>query len=151
MIGHLQRNKVNIYRQGSLYIRYTIAPAGDKQRARQSGKRADVLLQVNVSGEESKFGMDPGRVGEFLEQAIELENVHVRGLMTIAPYTENPEETRPVFARLREIFEKFKAEKLPGVDMDFLSMGMTGDFTVAIEEGANMVRIGTGIFGSRGH
>lgn len=153
MIGHLQRNKVKyiIDKVTLIHSVDTIELAKEiNKRAVQAGKRADVLLQVNVSGEESKFGMDPGGVYDFLEQARGLGNVHIRGLMTIAPYTDNPEETRPVFARLKAIFEEIKAAKPPGVDMDYLSMGMTGDYVTAIEEGANIVRIGTGIFGPRG-
>ncbi|HZX46358.1 MAG TPA: YggS family pyridoxal phosphate-dependent enzyme [Clostridia bacterium] len=153
MIGHLQRNKVKyiIDKVALIHSVDTIELAEEiNKRAGQAGKRADVLLQVNVSGEESKFGMDPGRVFDFLERAQGLENVHIRGLMTIAPYTDNPEETRPVFARLKAIFEEIKAAKPTGVDMDYLSMGMTGDYVIAIEEGANIVRIGTGIFGPRG-
>ena len=153
MIGHLQRNKVKyiIDKVALIHSVDTIELAEEiNKRAGLAGKRTDVLLQVNVSGEESKFGMDPGSVFDFLQQAQGLQNVHIRGLMTIAPYTDNPEKTRPVFARLKAIFEKIKAAKPPGVDMDFLSMGMTGDYEVAIEEGANIVRIGTGIFGPRG-
>lgn len=153
MIGHLQRNKVKyiIDKVALIHSVDTIELAEEiNKRAGQAGKRADVLLQVNVSGEESKFGMDPGRVFDFLERAQGLENVHIRGLMTIAPYTDKPEETRPVFARLKAIFEEIKAAKPTGVDMDYLSMGMTGDYVIAIEEGANIVRIGTGIFGPRG-
>lgn len=153
MIGHLQRNKVKyiIDKVALIHSVDSIALAEEiNRRALQAGRRIDVLLQVNVSGEESKYGMSQGAVQGFLERAKEMQNIHIRGLMTIAPYTHDPEEVRPVFARLKDIFEEIKTAAIPRVDMDFLSMGMTGDYTVAIEEGANIVRIGTGIFGSRG-
>lgn len=153
MIGHLQRNKVKyiIDKVSLIHSVDTIALAREiNKRAEKSKKRLDILLQINVSGEESKFGMDPGKVRDFLQQTESLKNIHIRGLMTIAPFTDNTEEVRPVFARLKEIFESLKTNGYEGADMDYLSMGMTGDFEVAIEEGANIVRIGTGIFGARG-
>ncbi|NLO25096.1 MAG: YggS family pyridoxal phosphate-dependent enzyme [Clostridiales bacterium] len=153
MIGHLQRNKVKyiIDKVSLIHSVDTIALAREiNKRAEKIRKRANVLLQINVSGEESKFGMEPVTVRDFLQQAEGLKNIHIRGLMTIAPFTNNPEEVRPVFARLKELFEAIKAGKSEGVDMDYLSMGMTGDYEVAIEEGANIVRVGTGIFGARG-
>ena len=144
MIGHLQRNKVKyiIDKVSLIHSVDTIALAREiNKRAEKIRKRANVLLQINVSGEESKFGMEPVTVRDFLQQAEGLKNIHIRGLMTIAPFTNNPEEVRPVFARLKELFEAIKAGKYEGVDMDYLSMGMTGDYEVAIEEGANIVRL----------
>jgi hypothetical protein len=152
MIGHLQRNKVKyiIDKVALIHSVDTAALAREiNRRAIQKNIKAEVLLQVNVSGEESKFGLNPDQITVFMEQVKDLHNIHIRGLMTIAPYTDNPEEARPVFAKLREVFEGIRAAKYPGVDMDFLSMGMTGDYAVAVEEGANIVRIGTGIFGRR--
>jgi hypothetical protein len=152
MIGHLQRNKVKyiIDKVALIHSVDTVALAEEiNKRALQTNRKADVLLQINVSGEDSKFGLCAGHIKRFIEQTEGFQNIHIRGLMTIAPYTDNPEEARPVFSKLREIFEKVRAEKYQGVDMDYLSMGMTGDYSVAIEEGANIVRIGTGIFGSR--
>ncbi len=152
MIGHLQKNKVKyiVDKVKLIHSVDNIALAEEiNRRALQKNIIADILVQINVSGEESKYGLHPDSFYGFLEKAGDFKNVHIRGLMTIAPYTDNPEEVRPVFAELKKIFEYAKDEKITGVDMDYLSMGMTGDFTVAIEEGANIVRIGTGLFGRR--
>lgn len=152
MIGHLQKNKVKyiVDKVKLIHSVDNIALAEEiNRRALKKNIIADILVQINVSGEESKYGLHPDSFYGFLEKAGDFKNVHIRGLMTIAPYTDNPEEVRPVFAELKKIFEYAKDEKITGVDMDYLSMGMTGDFTVAIEEGANIVRIGTGLFGRR--
>lgn len=152
MIGHLQRNKVKyiIDKVALIHSVDSISLAREiNKRAGKSGKRMQVLVQINVSGEKSKYGIDPDHVHEFMEQAEGLENIHIMGLMTIAPYVQDPEEARPEFSKLRGIFEDVKDNKYSGVEMELLSMGMTGDYKVAIEEGANIVRIGTGIFGKR--
>ncbi|HHV72695.1 MAG TPA: YggS family pyridoxal phosphate-dependent enzyme [Clostridia bacterium] len=149
LIGHLQRNKVKkvigkfdlIHSLDS----YPLALEINKQ-AIKLGQTVDVLIQVNVAGEESKFGISPEKLTDFILQLAELPALKIKGLMTIAPYTQNPETVRPVFRKLRELREEIAAQ---GIPIEYLSMGMTNDFEVAIEEGANLVRIGTGIFGER--
>ncbi len=153
MVGHLQRNKVKhvIDKVSLIHSVDTIALAEEiSKRARRIKREIDVLIQINVSGEDSKFGAEPGKAHELVQRAGSLNNVNIKGLMVIAPFTDNAEEVRPVFAKSKEIFEDLKSRGYEGVDMEYLSMGMTGDFEVAIEEGANIVRIGTGIFGQRG-
>jgi len=146
LIGHLQTNKAR--RAVALFdIIHSVdsvrlAEALDRHCA-ELAKKMPVLLQVNVSGEESKEGLEPAQLPETLEKLLKLENLEVRGLMTIAPYAAEPEQTRPVFSGLRQLFEKHH----PGTSSwRELSMGMTNDFMVAIEEGATMVRIGRAIF-----
>lgn len=154
MIGHLQRNKVKyiIDKVSLIHSVDTVALAREiDKRAQGIRRKVDILLQLNVSGEGSKFGIAPEEIHDFLRQTEGLNSVNVKGLMTIAPFVDNPENIRPVFARLKEIFEELKTKKYKGMDMEYLSMGMTGDFEIAIEEGANIVRIGTGIFGARGY
>ncbi|MBN2026253.1 MAG: YggS family pyridoxal phosphate-dependent enzyme [Actinobacteria bacterium] len=146
-IGHLQRNKVNMV-VGKVALIHSV----DSRRLLESvAARAgelevvqDILLQVNVSGEESKYGMQESEVERTLAAALDLPGVRVRGLMTIAPLG-SPEEARTCFRRLRELEDKLVRDH-PVQDLDILSMGMTQDFEVALEEGANMVRIGTAIF-----
>jgi hypothetical protein len=152
MVGHLQRNKVKkalgmfdlIQSVDSLRLLNEI----DK-RAMQMGKIADVLVQVNTSGEETKYGLSPDEVIQFMEIASQKEHIRVRGLMTIGPLVDDPEKARPSFVMLRRIKEKVEGMNLPRIEMVYLSMGMTDDFEVAIEEGSNMVRIGRAIFGER--
>lgn len=146
LIGHLQTNKVR--RAVALFDiihsidSFRLAQTVDRHCA-EAAKKMPVLIQVNVSGEASKEGLDPAELGQVLEQVLGLQHLEVRGLMTIAPYAAEPEETRPVFAGLRTLFEKHN----PGIaSWRDLSMGMTNDFGVAIEEGATMVRIGRAIF-----
>ena len=150
LVGHLQTNKVKyaieifdcIHSVDSIKLAEEI----DK-RSLQFGKTTNVLVEVNVSGEETKYGIKPEEVEPFLKEISEFSRIRVRGLMTIAPITEDKEEVRPYFRKLRELFEKIKIKNIKNIRMDYLSMGMTEDFEVAIEEGANMVRIGRGIFG----
>lgn len=146
MIGHLQRNKVAhalrmfqlIHSVDSLRLLEAI-----ERKSREFGITARVLLQVNVSGEETKGGFKPEELGRVLDAVAGLDRVQVMGLMTIAPYTDNPESVRPVFARLRQLAQMDPSR------LRHLSMGMSGDYQIAIEEGATMVRIGTAIFGPR--
>jgi pyridoxal phosphate enzyme (YggS family) len=112
-------------------------------------KQMDVLIEVNIAGEESKHGIAPDEVAEFLENILEFTHLRVRGLMCVAPYVENPYNNRVYFANMRRIFIDINEKHRHNVLLDHLSMGMTHDFEVAIEEGSTMVRIGTGIFGSR--
>ena len=150
LVGHLQTNKVKyaieifdlIHSVDSIKLAKEI----DK-RSLQFGMITNVLVEVNVSGEETKYGIKPEEVKLFLKEISEYSRIRVRGLMTIAPMAEDTEEVRPYFRKLRELFKEIKIKSIKNIKMDYLSMGMTEDFEVAIEEGANMVRIGRGIFG----
>jgi pyridoxal phosphate enzyme (YggS family) len=150
LIGHLQTNKVKdavrIFSLIHSVDSMRLAEAIDSQAAK-TGKVQDVLLQVNVSGEKTKFGLGPDVVEGVLEECSLLANIDVKGFMTIAPQADDPEEARPYFRRLREIRDY--AEKSRKAKYGILSMGMTGDFEVAVEEGATIVRVGRAIFDSR--
>ena len=154
MIGHLQANKVK-YLPGRVCMIHSVdnvklAQEIEKQFAK-TDEKIDVLIEVNMAQEESKFGLSAEDTPEFVKEICELPHLNIRGLMTIAPYTENPESNRQYFKGLRELKERINSMNLPGVLMDTLSMGMTGDYEVAIEEGATFVRVGTGIFGERNY
>ena len=151
LIGHLQTNKVRsvidrvclIHSVDSMHLAKEI----DK-RAAGAGKVMDILIQVNAAGEESKFGLGTEEAKILVKDAAsQLKNVKIRGLMEIAPYAEDPEDVRIWFRQVRQLFEELKSSCLP--DMDILSMGMSHDFEVAIEEGATHVRVGIAIFGER--
>lgn len=152
LIGHLQTNKVR-----QVLPLCDLIHSVDSERlaaeidrvAGRIGKRQDVLLQVNVAGEDSKFGIAPSELEAMATMLSKLENVRLCGLMTIAPFYEEAEAARPVFKELYRMFTALKAAELPGTAVEWLSMGMTNDYTVAVEEGANLVRIGTAIFGPR--
>jgi hypothetical protein len=119
---------------------------------KEAGKRnkiLPVLIQVNISGEETKSGIDPAGTRQLLQQVALLPSLSVQGLMTMPPWFENPEEARPYFIALRKLRDELAGEKIPNVSLKELSMGMSGDFETAIEEGATLVRIGTAIFGER--
>lgn len=151
MIGHLQRNKVK-YIVGRVSMiqsldRWSLAEEIQK-RAEKKDVAVPVLVQVNLAGEDTKFGLAGNEVLDFLTDVARLDKIRVKGLMTIAPYVQDPEEVRPVFREMRHLADNLRG-KIPGVSMDYLSMGMTNDFEVAIEEGANMVRIGSALFGPR--
>jgi len=150
MIGHLQRNKVKpvlplvryVHSVDSLRLAEEIQAAAPKlERVPQ------MLLEVNVSGEGTKFGVAVGAALHLAEQIDTMEGLQLAGLMTMAPASENPEDARACFVRLREIFEEIRFKKIGGKNFRHLSMGMSGDFEVAIEEGATMVRVGTALFG----
>ena len=151
MIGHLQTNKcreaVELFEMvqsvDSLHLAEEL-----NQRAEQAGKRLPILLEANIVGEASKFGYPPDRLLAQLEQLNALPRLEIHGLMTIPPWSPLPERARPVFRKLRDL--KAQCEQILGAPLPHLSMGMTGDFEVAIEEGATMVRIGTALFGERG-
>ena len=119
------------------------------QEAVKKGVTANILIEVNVAGEDSKFGVAPEETAALAEAISKLPNIAVKGLMTIAPFVENAEENREVFRNLRKLSVDIEEKKFNNVTMAVLSMGMTGDYEVAIEEGATMVRVGTGIFGER--
>ena len=152
LVGHLQRNKVKsalglfemIHSVDSLRLAKEIG-----KRAAQAGVTARALVQVNTSGADSQFGSEPDATVELVGRISEVEGLGVEGLMTIGRFLPDPEAVRPCFVQLRKLREKVAAARLPGVSMAHLSMGMTGDFEVAIEEGATMVRVGSAIFGSR--
>ena len=115
----------------------------------KKGVETDVLIEVNAAGEESKFGVSPEEVLSLVTAVSELPAVHIKGLMTIAPYTENPEENRKYFSLLKQLSVDITRKNVDNVSMSVLSMGMTNDYEVAVEEGATYVRVGTGIFGLR--
>lgn len=152
MIGHLQRNKVKyiadkvtlIHSVDSLRLAETIEQEGIRHN-----RIIPVLIEVNVAGEESKFGVSVEETIPLISQIAQLPHVKIQGLMTIAPFVEDPEENRPVFAALRQLSVDIKGKNMNNVDMAILSMGMTNDYEIAVEEGATMVRVGTGIFGAR--
>lgn len=152
MIGHLQRNKVKqvagitdlIQSVDSLRLCEELQAYGAKH-----DQVINILLQVNASGELSKYGIAPPAVTHIAEQVDAMMHLRLRGLMTMAPLSDDPEEVRSVFRRTRELFEEVKTESFIGSDFNILSMGMTNDFEIAIEEGANVVRVGRAIFGER--
>lgn len=150
-IGHLQTNKVNkiIGKVALIHSLDRWALAEElHQAAIKAGQVAKVLVQVNVAGEKTKYGLDQSETVDFVAAAAELAGLSVQGLMTIAPWSANPEEVRPVFRGLREIARKVE-DRVAGSRMNYLSMGMSGDWEVAVEEGANILRIGTAVFGER--
>lgn len=154
MIGHLQTNKVKyiidkaelIHSVDSLKLAETI-----EKEAAKHDLIADILVEVNVAEEESKFGMKMEEVIPFVEKVSAFPHVLVRGLMTIAPFVEDPEENRSIFADLHKLYIDIKKKNHDNDTVSVLSMGMTNDYEVAIEEGATMVRVGTGIFGARNY
>lgn len=152
LIGHLQKNKVKYIVDKVELIHsldsYDLALEIER-RAGDIGRTIHCLVQVNVSGEETKYGIEPNEVATFINKLEDLKYVQVDGLMTIAPYTEDNEETRVYFKRLKNIFDDISTLNLKNSSMKYLSMGMSNDFEVAIEEGANLVRIGSAIFGDR--
>ena len=154
MIGHLQRNKVKYLPGRAVMIHsvdsLSLAEEISKEYMKH-GLTADILLEVNVAGEESKFGVAPDDVLPLVKEIAKLDHIHVEGLMTIAPFVENAEENRPVFRKLRQISVDIKEQNIDNISMNALSMGMTVDYDVAVEEGATMVRVGTAIFGKRNY
>lgn len=154
MIGHLQRNKVKyivgktalIHSVDSLRLAKTIDEEAGKKNV-----TADILIEVNVAEEESKFGVTCAEVLPLIQEIAGYPNIRVQGLMTIAPYVEDEEENRQYFQKLKKLAVDIKAKNIDNVCMDVLSMGMTGDYHTAIEEGATCVRVGTGIFGERNY
>lgn len=152
LIGHLQRNKVK-YIIGKTAFIHSVDSLRLAEQIEEESRKADVvtniLIEVNVSGEDTKFGVSPEETVSLVKEISSLQHVHICGLMTIAPYTEDPESNRIYFKKLRELAVDIRAKNIDNVNMRELSMGMTGDYEVAIEEGATMVRVGTGIFGAR--
>ena len=152
LIGHLQTNKakyaVRLFELIHSVDNLELAAEIDRQAAK-IGKVQDILIEVNIAGEASKAGMAVKGAPALVREAARLKNISIRGLMTMPPYSENPEDSRPYFTVLRELAETIMKEKIPSISMQELSMGMSGDFEVAIEEGATLVRVGTAIFGDR--
>ena len=154
LIGHLQRNKVKyivdkaelIHSVDSLKLAEEIS-----KEALKKNVEVNILIEVNVAEEESKFGVSVEETLALVEEIAKLPGIHIQGLMTIAPYTTDPEENRPVFRILKKLAVDIKKKNIDNVCMDVLSMGMTGDYQVAVEEGATLVRVGTGIFGERNY
>lgn len=152
MIGHLQKNKVKyiIDKVELIHSVESIELASEiNKRALKNNLKANVLVELNIGEEESKFGISEENVYDFVKSLEQFENINVLGLMTVAPYTEDPEEIRWVFKKMKVIFDKISSMNIKNSNMKFLSMGMTNDFEIAIEEGANIIRIGTALFGAR--
>ncbi len=154
MIGHLQTNKVKyivgrtelIHSVDSLHLAEEI-----QRQALKKGVIVPVLVEVNIAREETKFGIQKEDTVALVKSIAKLDHIQIKGLMTIAPYVENPEDNRLYFREIRQLSVDIKNQNIDNVSMDVLSMGMTGDYMVAIEEGATMVRVGTGIFGERNY
>jgi len=149
LVGHLQTNKAKyavelfdlIHSVDSVKLAKEI-----ERRSIQCNRIVDILVEVNVSGEETKYGIRPEEVELFIREISRFSGIRVKGLMTIAPIAQNQEKVRPYFRKLRELSEQINDMNIKNIKMEYLSMGMTDDFEVAIEEGSNMVRIGRGIF-----
>lgn len=154
LIGHLQRNKVKQVIEKAALIHsvdsYRLAEEINIQALKRN-IRMPVLIEVNIAGEESKFGVRPEETLQLVEEISELQSIQIKGLMTIAPYVVDAEENRDYFRKIRQLAVDINNKNIDNVSMDVLSMGMTGDYEVAIEEGATMVRVGTGIFGARNY
>lgn len=154
MIGHLQRNKVK-YLVGKTHLIHSVdslrlAEQIEKDFAK-ANQYANILIEVNMAQEESKFGIAAAETESLIRDIAKLPHIRIRGLMTIAPYTDNPETNRPYFKHMKQLSVDIAGKNIDNVSMNILSMGMTGDYQIAIEEGATMVRVGTGIFGERNY
>ena len=152
LIGHLQTNKVK-YVVGKVSLIHSLesirlAEALEKEALKQ-GVIVDVLVEVNIAGEDTKFGVLPENVEDFIREVAKFEHIRVKGLMTVAPIAQKSEENRKYFKNLNKIMVDLNSKNIHNVSMNVLSMGMTGDYETAIEEGATLVRVGTGIFGHR--
>lgn len=152
MIGHLQTNKVK-YIVDKVYLIHSVdSPKLAQEISRQAllkNVEVSVLIEVNIANEETKFGVAYENALAFVEKAASLPAIHIKGLMAIAPYVEIADKNREYFAKLKQLSVDIMSKNIDNVTMDVLSMGMSGDYQVAIEEGATMVRVGTGIFGER--
>ncbi len=159
MIGHLQTNKTtkavemfaHIDSVDSIRLARKLNDAASESVASESRKRISVLIEINIAGEQAKSGVRPDspQLEELLNSAPELVSLEFRGLMTVPPYNDDPEQSRPYFRQMRKLFDQIASRNLPSVRMEVLSMGMSHDFEAAIEEGSTCVRIGTAIFGER--
>lgn len=154
LIGHLQTNKVKYVVDKACLIHSVDSVKLAKEIQKEAAKKqvtAEILIEVNVAEEDSKFGLHLQKVIPFIEEIATYPNIHVNGLMTIAPFVENPEENRKYFSALKQLSLDIISKNIDNIDMNVLSMGMTNDYKVAIEEGATMVRVGTAIFGARNY
>ncbi|MCI7099619.1 MAG: YggS family pyridoxal phosphate-dependent enzyme [Lachnospiraceae bacterium] len=155
LIGHLQRNKVKYIVDKACLIHSVdslrLAEEIQKEAVKKGVDKVPVLIEVNMAQEASKDGINASETEELVREIAKLPNVQIRGLMTIAPFVDDPEENRVHFQAMRRLRDQLKAMDIPGVEMTELSMGMTNDFEVAIEEGTTMVRVGTAIFGERNY
>lgn len=154
MIGHLQRNKVK-YIVGKVAMIHSVdslrlAEVIDNESSKK-GVKTDILVEVNAANEENKFGVTLEEAEDFIRQLSHFDNIVVRGLMTSAPLVDNPEKNRVFFRQLRQLLVDINAKNIDNIHMDVLSMGMTNDYNIAIEEGATHVRVGTAIFGARNY
>ena len=154
MIGHLQRNKVK-YIVDKVYLIHSVdslrLAEEISKEARKKNVSVNVLIEVNAAGEDTKFGTSLEEAKQLVRDVAQLPNVNIKGLMTIAPMVEKDEENRQYFQQLKKLSVDIAAENIDNVNMEVLSMGMTGDYSVAVEEGATLVRVGTGIFGERNY
>ncbi len=154
LIGHLQTNKVKYIVDKACLIHSVDSVHLAKEIEKQAEKKkviANILIQVNIAHEDTKFGIDENNIYEILDEIKNFKHVKVQGLMTIAPFVQNPEENREYFRKMHQLLLDIKSKNIDNIDMSILSMGMTNDYMVAIEEGATMVRVGTGIFGERNY
>ncbi len=154
LIGHLQTNKVKYVVDKACLIHSVDSVKLAKEIQKEASKKgivSEILVEVNVAEEDSKFGLKVEEVIPFLEEISVFPNIHVNGLMTIAPFVDNPEDNRGYFRRLKQLSLDITLKNIDNIDMNVLSMGMTNDYKVAIEEGATMVRVGTAIFGARNY
>ena len=152
LIGHLQTNKVKyiIDKVELIHSVESIKLAEEiNKQAKKHNLVMDVLVEVNMADEESKFGVKPEKTESFIRELALMDNIRVRGLMTVAPNVENGEENRVYFRNMKQLLVDINAKNINNINMDILSMGMTGDYETAVEEGATIVRVGTGIFGKR--
>ena len=152
MIGHLQRNKVKQVIEKTVLIHSVDSIRLAEQIEEEAAKKGicvDILLEVNVADEESKFGFRLEETEQAIRDISVFPHISIKGLMTIAPFVENSEQNRPVFKELNQFYVDMQRKNIDNVNMNMLSMGMTGDYEIAIEEGATLVRVGTGIFGTR--
>jgi len=152
LIGNLQTNKVK-YIADKVELIHSVenvklAEEIDRQ-AKKYNKISDILIEVNIAGEVSKHGIEPDYLSRFIDEISKFDNICIKGLMTVAPFVENQQENRKYFEKMRKLFVDNRGKNMDNINMTYLSMGMTNDYEVAIEEGANIVRIGTGIFGKR--
>lgn len=154
MIGHLQRNKVKYIVDKVSLIHSVDSLRLAEEISRQAGKKQaelDILVEINIAQEESKFGVSRAEAAQLVEEIAKLPYIHVKGLMAVAPFVEYPEENRKYFRQIKELSVDIEKKNIDNVSMSVLSMGMTNDYMVAVEEGATMVRVGTGIFGERNY
>ena len=149
IIGHLQSNKVKYIADKVVLVHSLESESLAKElnrRMQEIGHPMDCLVQVNIADEESKFGLAKEEVVPFLEMVSKMPGIHVKGLMNIAPFFEDTEQVRPIFREMYQLFCELKEKQIPGIDMEILSMGMSHDYQVAVEEGANMIRVGRSMF-----